>query len=76
MGMFDGLRMRKRISEPLYAASSWGIGHPLYADYFAWPSVWDGIYTASQASRGEAAYRANCASCHGVNLEARPECRR
>ena len=35
----------------------------------AWPSVWDGVYTASQAMRGEAAYRANCASCHGANLE-------
>src|SRR5712691_7432165 len=34
-----------------------------------WPSVWDGVYTASQAARGEAAYITNCASCHGVNLE-------
>jgi mono/diheme cytochrome c family protein len=34
-----------------------------------WPSVWDGVYTTSQASRGEAAYRANCASCHGTKLE-------
>ena len=34
-----------------------------------WPSVWDGVYTTSQAGRGEAAYITNCASCHGVNLE-------
>src|SRR5438105_9797684 len=34
-----------------------------------WPSVWDGVYTASQATRGEAAYRSNCASCHGAALE-------
>lgn len=33
------------------------------------PSVWDGIYTESQAQRGEAAYRRYCASCHGPNLE-------
>ena len=33
------------------------------------PSVWDGIYTESQAQRGEIAYRRNCASCHGQKLE-------
>jgi S-disulfanyl-L-cysteine oxidoreductase SoxD len=32
-------------------------------------SVWDGVYTADQAARGEAAYRENCASCHGAALE-------
>ena len=32
-------------------------------------SVWDGIYTDQQAGRGEAAYRAACASCHGQMLE-------
>jgi S-disulfanyl-L-cysteine oxidoreductase SoxD len=32
-------------------------------------SVWDGVYSSVQASRGEKAYRENCASCHGVLLE-------
>jgi quinoprotein glucose dehydrogenase len=32
-------------------------------------SVWDGVYTEAQARRGEAAYRLNCARCHGVALE-------
>jgi S-disulfanyl-L-cysteine oxidoreductase SoxD len=32
-------------------------------------SVWDGIYTKDQASRGETAYAKNCASCHGAKLE-------
>jgi len=32
-------------------------------------SVWDGVYTEVQAKRGEAVYRQNCASCHGVALE-------
>jgi len=32
-------------------------------------SVWDGVYTEAQARRGEAVYRQNCASCHGVALE-------
>ncbi len=32
-------------------------------------SVWDGVYTEAQARRGEALYRQDCASCHGVTLE-------
>jgi mono/diheme cytochrome c family protein len=31
-------------------------------------SVWDGVYTADQAKRGEALYANNCASCHGSAL--------
>jgi|SRR5688572_8259316 mono/diheme cytochrome c family protein len=31
-------------------------------------SVWDGVYTAEQATRGEALYGQHCASCHGGNL--------
>lgn len=27
--------------------------------------MWEGVYTARQASRGEAAYARECASCHG-----------
>jgi S-disulfanyl-L-cysteine oxidoreductase SoxD len=33
------------------------------------PSVWDGVYTAEQARRGETAYLSACASCHGTALE-------
>ena len=32
-------------------------------------SAWKGIYTNDQAGRGESAYRARCASCHGARLE-------
>jgi len=39
-------------------------------------STWDGVYTAAQAERGQAAYTQNCASCHGPELagagEAKP----
>lgn len=39
----------------------------------AWPqvttSVWDGVYTASQAKRGADIYAKACASCHGDQLE-------
>jgi mono/diheme cytochrome c family protein len=31
-------------------------------------SVWDGVFTAEQATRGEAAYTENCASCHGGDM--------
>ena len=33
------------------------------------PSVWDGVYTADQAKRGETAYLQTCASCHGPALD-------
>ena len=33
--------------------------------------VTDGVYTAQQATRGQAIYRARCASCHGNALEGR-----
>lgn len=32
-------------------------------------SVWDGVYTNEQASRGEALYLKECVSCHGPTLE-------
>ena len=39
-------------------------------------TVWDGVYTADQAARGEAVYDRHCSSCHladlGGSLEARP----
>ena len=31
-------------------------------------SVWDGVYTKAQASRGQARYRQECAKCHAENL--------
>src|ERR1700682_1512922 len=31
-------------------------------------SVWDGVYSAEQAKRGQARYNSQCASCHGDSL--------
>jgi mono/diheme cytochrome c family protein len=31
-------------------------------------TVWDSVYTLSQAARGEAAYAKTCARCHGASL--------
>jgi len=36
---------------------------------WAEPSVWDGIYSAEQAKRGQALYAKTCASCHRDTLE-------
>lgn len=32
-------------------------------------SIWDGVYTEQQASRGERDYGRTCARCHGLSLE-------
>jgi S-disulfanyl-L-cysteine oxidoreductase SoxD len=31
-------------------------------------TVWDGVYTEAQATRGQAAYEAECASCHQADF--------
>ena len=31
-------------------------------------SVWDGVYTEEQATRGQAQYQRSCASCHAADL--------
>ena len=31
-------------------------------------TVWDGVYTAGQAERGEVLYTASCAACHATDL--------
>ena len=31
-------------------------------------SVWDGVYTEEQASRGQTLFQQSCARCHGLNL--------
>ena len=31
-------------------------------------TVWDSVYTAAQASRGDSLYKATCVKCHGATL--------
>ena len=31
-------------------------------------SIWQGVYTAEQATRGASVYAARCGACHGVSL--------
>ena len=33
-------------------------------------SIWSGVFTAEQAKRGNDAYQASCAACHGSDLHA------
>ncbi len=47
----------------------------MFALIIAVSTVWDGVYTADQATRGKAAYEANCSVCHRADLggaEGRP----
>ena len=36
-------------------------------------TVWDGVFTAEQALRGQAAYTGPCDRCHGYKLDGAPE---
>jgi mono/diheme cytochrome c family protein len=36
-------------------------------------TVWDGVYTDEQATRGEALYGEHCARCHGATLQGNGE---
>ena len=36
-------------------------------------TVWDGVYTAEQATRGEAVYRSHCSSCHQADFSGTEE---
>ena len=44
---------------------------------FAWRAqertVWDGVYTEEQATRGEALYAEHCIRCHGATLQGNGE---
>lgn len=47
------------------------------ATAFAWRAqertVWDGVYTDEQATRGEALYGEHCVRCHGATLQGNGE---
>jgi len=48
----------------------------LHATLHAQPpskSIWDGIYTEEQATRGEALYGEHCGKCHGATLQGNGE---
>jgi S-disulfanyl-L-cysteine oxidoreductase SoxD len=57
--------------------NSWWLGSALAFVMFATPfaqatkSVWSGVYTSEQATRGGDLYRIKCSECHGDDLEGR-----
>jgi mono/diheme cytochrome c family protein len=59
--------MEAQVSRILAIAAALAFG--AWAQEKSPASVWDGIYTDAQASRGQAGYGKNCASCHGEKLE-------
>jgi mono/diheme cytochrome c family protein len=36
-------------------------------------TVWDGVYSAAQAKRGEGVYTQQCATCHGPDLKGKED---
>ena len=42
--------------------------HSVAAQETSEPSVWDGVYSETQAERGKKLYEATCARCHGEDL--------
>ena len=42
--------------------------HPVAAQETSEPSVWDGVYSTEQATRGKKLYEEICARCHGEDL--------
>jgi mono/diheme cytochrome c family protein len=45
-----------------------GLSYSAVAAYQAGRSVWDGVYTAEQAARGNALFVDKCAKCHGQDM--------
>lgn len=52
-----------------YLAASVSVLDAGQAPAAAGRTVWDGVFSAAQADRGRTLYAANCAECHGANLE-------
>ena len=46
----------------------WQVSQPVHAADKPARTVWDGVYAAAQADRGQAAYAMSCSRCHGEDL--------
>lgn len=53
---------------PAIAACAWLCTVTMAAQVPAGRTVWDGVYTTEQATRGAQVYMTQCASCHGESL--------
>jgi len=60
-----GRAMSARTIFPLALAAA-ALAQPILSQTMR--SVWDGVYTAGQAKRGQALFAKECAACHGDDL--------
>lgn len=54
------------------AFSRQGVAEPVSATATSARTIWDGVYTATQAMRGQQQYLASCAQCHAEDLLGTP----
>ena len=50
------------------SVATMSLSYSAVAAYQAERSVWDGVYTAGQAARGDALWADKCAKCHGPDM--------
>src|ERR1700681_891535 len=50
------------------SVATMSLSYSAVAAYQAERSVWDGVYTAAQAARGDALWADRCAKCHGPDM--------
>ncbi len=55
------------------AQQGFGQGQQLYQETGPMASVWDGVFTEAQATRGQAVYSGACGTCHGSRLNGAPD---
>ena len=62
------------MTRPGMWAAAWLLTLAITIDVRAQPrTVWDGVYTDEQATRGEALYGEHCVKCHGATLQGNGE---
>ena len=65
--------MRVRLTLTVVLLSLAGAVGPAGATQENRTTVWDGVYTAEQAARGEAVYESHCSSCHQADFRGTEE---
>jgi cytochrome c len=72
LGVFRGARTRRAQKLSALAAAALVVLTPQGSARASQPqkdqTIWDGVYSASQAVRGETAYQRECAYCHRPDL--------
>ena len=58
----------KKMAIGVFASALALLISPTFSSAQPLPSIWNGLYTEAQASRGQEVYRAYCTSCHSEDL--------